>query len=96
MRRTQAWAHGKRRGNAISPDVTVASTRRQAPFGPRTSTVLGTYGALSLMVSIYLVGGIILSSLGIHGIYLGNVYNEVRNRPLYVVDETANFAAEEE
>lgn len=52
-------------------------------------------GWVSLMISIYLVGGIILSSLGIHGIYVGNVYNEVRNRPLYVVDETANFDPEE-
>ena len=48
-------------------------------------------GWVSLMVSIYLVGGILLSVLGVHGIYVGNIYNEVRSRPLYVIDETRNL-----
>ncbi|MBR4455204.1 MAG: glycosyltransferase family 2 protein [Solobacterium sp.] len=48
-------------------------------------------GWISIMVGIYFMGGIVLSCLGIHGIYLGNVYNEVRSRPLYVIDEMKNL-----
>ncbi len=51
-------------------------------------------GWASMMISIYLVGGLLLSSIGVHGIYVGNIYNEVRNRPLYVIDETRNLDSE--
>ena len=43
------------------------------------------------MASIFLIGGLIMSTLGVHGLYVGNIYNEVRNRPLYVVEETRNL-----
>ncbi|MBR2677360.1 MAG: glycosyltransferase family 2 protein [Solobacterium sp.] len=48
-------------------------------------------GWISLMASIFLIGGLIMSTLGVHGLYVGNIYNEVRNRPLYVVEETRNL-----
>ncbi len=48
-------------------------------------------GWVSMMISIYLVGGLLLFTLGIHGLYVGNIYDEVRNRPLYVIDETRNL-----
>ena len=48
-------------------------------------------GWISMMASIYLIGGLLMSALGIHGLYIGNIYNEVRNRPLYVIDETRNL-----
>lgn len=41
----------------------------------------------SLMASIFFVGGSILIVLGILGIYLGRVFNEVKNRPLYIISE---------
>jgi putative glycosyltransferase len=41
----------------------------------------------SLIVSIWLVGGLIISSLGVIGIYLSKVFNQVKNRPLYIVKE---------
>ncbi len=43
----------------------------------------------SLIVSLYFLGGIIICNLGILGIYLGKVYDEVKRRPLYVVREIA-------
>jgi dolichol-phosphate mannosyltransferase len=36
-------------------------------------------------VSLYFIGGIIISILGIIGIYLGKTFDESKKRPLYVV-----------
>ena len=44
-------------------------------------------GWASLMVSIYFLSGIILAFMGILGLYLGRVFDEVKGRPLYVVRE---------
>ena len=48
-------------------------------------------GWASLMVSVYFVGGVILFVLGITGIYIGKLYNEMKKRPLYVVAESIGF-----
>jgi hypothetical protein len=40
-----------------------------------------------LILSIYLVGGFILISMGIMGTYIGQIYTEVKRRPLYHVAE---------
>lgn len=42
-------------------------------------------GWSSLIVSLYFLGGIIISILGILGIYLGKTFDEVKRRPLYIV-----------
>ncbi len=44
-------------------------------------------GWSSLILSIWLVGGFVLISLGIVGTYLGQIYTEVKHRPLYHVAE---------
>jgi dolichol-phosphate mannosyltransferase len=41
----------------------------------------------SIMTSIFFLGGSILTVLGIIGIYLGRVFNQVKSRPLYIIDE---------
>ena len=53
------------------------------------SLIAGTavQGWSSLMLSIYLVGGFILTSMGIIGTYIGKIYTEVKRRPLYHVAE---------
>jgi dolichol-phosphate mannosyltransferase len=48
----------------------------------------------SLMVAILFLSGIQLFSIGIIGDYLGRVYDEVRDRPLYIVDYIVNFDKE--
>jgi len=40
-----------------------------------------------LFGSLYLLGGIILSALGILGEYLARIYDQVRDRPVYVLKE---------
>ena len=47
-------------------------------------------GWTSLIFSIFFFSGVILIFLGIIGIYLGRVFQEVKRRPLYVVSERAN------
>lgn len=50
----------------------------------------GAAGWTSLIASIYLMGGIILAAIGIMGLYVGNIFTEVKNRPLYVIEEDVN------
>ena len=51
--------------------------------------ILGTAvpGWSSLILSIWLVGGFILICMGIVGTYIGQIYTEVKRRPLYHVAE---------
>lgn len=42
-------------------------------------------GWSSLIVSVYFLGGIIISILGVLGVYLGKTFDEVKQRPLYIV-----------
>ena len=41
----------------------------------------------SLAVLILLIGGFIISSTGIAGLYVGKIFEQVKGRPLYVIDE---------
>jgi polyisoprenyl-phosphate glycosyltransferase len=42
-------------------------------------------GWASLIVSFYFLGGVIISILGIIGIYLGKTFDETKKRPLYII-----------
>ena len=44
-------------------------------------------GWSSLILSIWIVGGFILISLGVTGMYIGKIYTEVKHRPLYNIQE---------
>lgn len=44
-------------------------------------------GWSSIMLSIWLIGGCVLLSIGIIGIYIGKIYIEVKERPLYNISE---------
>ena len=52
---------------------------------------IGVTGWTSMIVAIFFIGGLILANLGVVGLYLGKVFNEVKERPLYLVKETLNF-----
>jgi dolichol-phosphate mannosyltransferase len=47
-------------------------------------------GWTSLIFSIFFFSGVILVFLGIIGVYLGRVFQEVKRRPLYIVSERVN------
>lgn len=50
-------------------------------------------GWTSTVVVILFLGGIQLISLGILGEYVGRIFDEVKRRPLYIVQETVGLAA---
>jgi glycosyltransferase involved in cell wall biosynthesis len=50
-------------------------------------------GYASLLVTITFLSGIQLIVIGIMGLYLARVYDEVRGRPLYLVREARGFAS---
>lgn len=47
-------------------------------------------GYTSLMVVLLLSTGVIMLLLGIIGIYIGKIFDQVRGRPLYLIQETIN------
>ncbi len=52
-------------------------------------------GWSSLIAAVLLLGGVQLLALGVIGLYLGRVYNEVKARPVYVIQETRFFPEKE-
>lgn len=45
-------------------------------------------GYTSLIISIWFMGGLILFTLGIVGLYVGRSFEQVKKRPLYIIAET--------
>ena len=60
----------------------------------KLSNIYVVPGWASLVVVISFIGGIQLAVLGAVGLYVGRIYEEVKNRPLYVVDELYGFVSE--
>lgn len=48
-------------------------------------------GWASLMCAILMIGSLILIVLGIIGLYIGRIYEEVKKRPVYIIEEKINF-----
>jgi len=48
-------------------------------------------GWTSVMVSVWLLGGLIFANLGVLGLYIGKIFNEAKNRPLYVIKTKVGF-----
>ncbi|MCR5805100.1 MAG: glycosyltransferase family 2 protein [Clostridia bacterium] len=49
-----------------------------------------TIGWTSTVATIILVGGIIISVIGIVGVYVGNIFMQTKDRPIYVVRQILN------
>jgi dolichol-phosphate mannosyltransferase len=54
------------------------------------------FGQATTLVMVLFLGGIQLISLGIIGEYLGRIYDEVRGRPLYIVNEAVGFEGQDD
>ena len=48
-------------------------------------------GFTTLIISLWLIAGILISLIGIVGIYLGRVFDKVKDRPIFIVKEQINF-----
>jgi dolichol-phosphate mannosyltransferase len=48
-------------------------------------------GWASIMVSVLFIGGVQLITLGVVGEYIGRIYDEVRERPLYLIRDVRGF-----
>ena len=44
-------------------------------------------GYTSLMVSIWFLSGVIITVIGITGIYIGKIFDQTKNRPDFIIDE---------
>ena len=44
-------------------------------------------GWTSIMVSIFFIGGLLFANLGLIGLYIGKIYDEVKNRPIFLVKD---------
>lgn len=56
--------------------------------------IKGIEGWPSLIVSIWFNAGLIIFILGMIGIYISKIYDEVKRRPIYIVRETVGFGGE--
>lgn len=52
-------------------------------------------GWTSVLISIIFFGGVQLFTIGIIGEYIGRIFEESKNRPIYIVDEKINFEEKE-
>jgi len=52
-------------------------------------------GWTSLFVLIIFFGGVQLLTIGIVGSYIGNLFDEIKNRPEYIIDKKENFETKE-
>ena len=48
-------------------------------------------GWVTLFVSMWLIAGIMISVMGIIAVYIGSIFDEVKHRPSYIIDEKLNF-----
>jgi dolichol-phosphate mannosyltransferase len=48
-------------------------------------------GYTSTIFSIWFVGGLLLFMMGILGLYIGKIFDQVKGRPIFIVSETLNI-----
>jgi polyisoprenyl-phosphate glycosyltransferase len=61
----------------------------------RLITGTALLGQATTLIIVLFLGGVQLISLGIIGEYIGRIYDEAKNRPLYIVAEAPEPVAEE-
>jgi dolichol-phosphate mannosyltransferase len=44
-------------------------------------------GFTSIIVSIWFLSGVIITTIGVAGIYIGKIFDQTKNRPVYIIDE---------
>lgn len=54
-------------------------------------TGIDVSGWVTLFVSMWFIAGIMIMVMGIIAVYIGNIFDEVKKRPSYIIDEKLNF-----
>jgi len=49
-------------------------------------------GIPTVTVRVLFIGGVQIAAVGVLGEYIGRIYDEVRRRPLYIVDRAVNVS----
>jgi glycosyltransferase involved in cell wall biosynthesis len=44
-------------------------------------------GYTSIIVSIWFLSGVIITTIGVTGIYVGKIFDQTKNRPVFIIDE---------
>lgn len=47
-------------------------------------------GWTTTVVSLFFIGGLLFANLGVLGLYIGKIFDEVKQRPLYVINDVLN------
>jgi glycosyltransferase involved in cell wall biosynthesis len=55
------------------------------------SGTITVVGYTSLILSIWFIGGLLITFLGVVGLYIGKMFEGIKNRPIYIVSETENL-----
>lgn len=48
-------------------------------------------GWTSIMLSVWFIGGLLFANMGLLGVYVGKIFDETKNRPLYIIKDLINF-----
>lgn len=48
---------------------------------------IAVLGYSSIIVSIWFLSGVIITTIGITGIYVGKIFDQTKNRPIFIIDE---------
>jgi dolichol-phosphate mannosyltransferase len=49
------------------------------------------HGWASMVIAVIFFGGVQLLTIGVLGEYIGNMFEEIKNRPEYIIHEKINF-----
>ena len=50
-------------------------------------------GWTSVMMSMYLIGGVLFINLGFISLYIGKTFDEQKKRPLYIIKDVINISS---
>jgi glycosyltransferase involved in cell wall biosynthesis len=48
-------------------------------------------GFTSLIVSLWFLSGVIIAAIGVVGLYIGRIFEQTKQRPIYIVNSTENY-----
>jgi dolichol-phosphate mannosyltransferase len=57
----------------------------------KMTNIISFPGYTTTVFSIWFVGGIMLFVMGIIGLYIGKIFDQVKGRPIYIVRDTINI-----